>query len=287
MKKILVAATCLAAAMPFAATAATIFGVDENNNLVTFNSSTPGSTSSVVAITGAESSLEALDFRPLNGVLYGLSAGRFVYTIDTMTGAATAVSGQLAITGSVFGFDFNPTIDRVRIVSNTNGNFVFNPNDGSLTGAPTTSPLAYAAGDPNAGANPGVSAAAYTTSAFGEPAASTQLYSIDTDLDVLTTQNNNGGVLMTVGELGMDLGSRTSFDIVGNEAFVFNGTSLFSADLNTGALTMLGNTDRSLFGIAAVSAIPEPATWAMMIIGFGAIGFMMRRRQQTIRVAYA
>ena len=28
-----------------------------------------------------------------------------------------------------------------------------------------------------------------------------------------------------------------------------------------------------------VAAVPEPATWAMMLIGFGAIGFAMRRRR--------
>ena len=36
------------------------------------------------------------------------------------------------------------------------------------------------------------------------------------------------------------------------------------------------------------SAVPEPATWAMMLMGFGAIGFAMRRRQKlTTRVSYA
>ena len=28
-------------------------------------------------------------------------------------------------------------------------------------------------------------------------------------------------------------------------------------------------------------AVPEPATWAMMLVGFGAVGFAMRRRKQT------
>lgn len=35
-------------------------------------------------------------------------------------------------------------------------------------------------------------------------------------------------------------------------------------------------------------AVPEPATWALMILGFGAVGFAMRRRQQvatTVRYA--
>ena len=29
------------------------------------------------------------------------------------------------------------------------------------------------------------------------------------------------------------------------------------------------------------SAVPEPATWGMMLLGFGAIGFSMRRRRRT------
>ncbi|QDZ08977.1 PEP-CTERM sorting domain-containing protein [Sphingomonas panacisoli] len=32
---------------------------------------------------------------------------------------------------------------------------------------------------------------------------------------------------------------------------------------------------------AAVSGVPEPATWAMMIMGFGLIGAAMRRRHAT------
>ena len=29
------------------------------------------------------------------------------------------------------------------------------------------------------------------------------------------------------------------------------------------------------------SAIPEPATWATMLVGFGAVGFAMRRQRRT------
>ncbi|MGK6323708.1 DUF4394 domain-containing protein [Sphingomonas sp. DT-51] len=283
MKMALISASLLAA-LPTGASAATIFGVDENNNLVTFNSSSPSTMMSKIAITGSDSSFEALDFRPINNVLYGLSAGRIVHTIDIASGVATAVSGPLAVRGSVFGFDFNPTIDRARIVSNTEGNHVFNPNDSSLTGSPTTTPLAYGAGDVNAGTNPGVSAAAYTTSSFGAPAASTQLLVIDTDRDVLARQNNNGGVLTTVGSLGQNLGSRTSFDISGSDAFAFNGSTLYNVNLSTGAVSSLGRTDRNLFGIAiGPSAVPEPATWAMMILGFGVVGYSLRRRRTTVR----
>jgi hypothetical protein len=29
------------------------------------------------------------------------------------------------------------------------------------------------------------------------------------------------------------------------------------------------------------AAVPEPATWAMMIVGFGGVGALMRRRRVT------
>ncbi len=40
---------------------------------------------------------------------------------------------------------------------------------------------------------------------------------------------------------------------------------------------------------AATPAVPEPATWAMMLVGFGGIGFAMRRRKSkvTTNIAYA
>lgn len=34
-------------------------------------------------------------------------------------------------------------------------------------------------------------------------------------------------------------------------------------------------------------AVPEPATWAMLILGFGAVGAAMRRRRHTARVSFA
>lgn len=36
---------------------------------------------------------------------------------------------------------------------------------------------------------------------------------------------------------------------------------------------------------SAVSAVPEPNTWAMMLVGFGAVGAAMRRRRKTLLAA--
>ena len=35
--------------------------------------------------------------------------------------------------------------------------------------------------------------------------------------------------------------------------------------------------------VATVTAVPEPGTWALMLIGFGAVGISMRRRRRTAR----
>ncbi len=116
---------------------------------------------------------------------------------------ATVVGGPFAppLTGTVFGFDFNPVVDRMRVVSDAEQNLRLNPNTGGVAGVDTN--LAYAPGDLHAGANPTVTASAYTNNIVG--AGVTTLYGIDVGLDVLIRQNPpNGGTLNTVGPLGVD-----------------------------------------------------------------------------------
>ncbi len=50
-----------------------------------------------------------------------------------------------------------------------------------------------------------------------------------------------------------------------------------------------GNGDYSgTISFRQLAAVPEPATWAFMILGFGAIGFAMRRRRKmNVNVSYA
>ena len=52
-----------------------------------------------------------------------------------------------------------------------------------------------------------------------------------------------------------------------------------------------GNGTVSAFGpatsSAATAAVPEPATWAMMMLGFGGMGFAMRRKRISTRIRFA
>lgn len=57
-------------------------------------------------------------------------------------------------------------------------------------------------------------------------------------------------------------------------------TLLFTASNNPG-FTYLTNVS-----LMAPAAVPEPATWAMMLVGLGAVGFTMRRRQN-VSVSHA
>ena len=69
-----------------------------------------------------------------------------------------------------FGFDFNPVIDRIRVVSNTKKNYVLNPNDGS---AVAVTDLFFGPADPNFGVSPNVEFSGYTNSTSPAPAATT------------------------------------------------------------------------------------------------------------------
>ena len=77
----------------------------------------------------------------------------------------------------------------------------------------------------------------------------------------------------------------------------FNQLTLnFTPTASNGALVFAGTNPNPVVGndrnvaidAVSLSAVPEPATWAMMIIGFGLIGFGLRsRRQQPVRVIHA
>ena len=43
-----------------------------------------------------------------------------------------------------------------------------------------------------------------------------------------------------------------------------------------------GNLVTGLDDLLITSAVPEPATWAMMLLGFGGIGFMLRNRRKLV-----
>jgi hypothetical protein len=64
--------------------------------------------------------------------------------------------------------------------------------------------------------------------------------------------------------------------------FTSNGRLRFSFDSAiTGVDFFSAGNSLEISDIAAVAFVPEPVTWAMMILGFGGVGGLMRRRRVT------
>lgn len=94
---------------PVAAEAETIYAVTSTNLLLTFDSATPGTTTSV-AITGLQAGENVLgiDLRPATGQLYALGSTSRLYTINPVTGAATLSHGNLDGSGRWSGAGADP-----------------------------------------------------------------------------------------------------------------------------------------------------------------------------------
>jgi Ca2+-binding RTX toxin-like protein len=156
----------------------TLFGLTDNNMLVAFDSDRPNR-AQTLNITGVSGTLIGIDFRPQDGKLYGITDTNNIYTINTTTGAAMLVSSVNPIGfngGNQSGVDFNPTPDRLRLVGSNDENFRVNVDNGTVVDGDTLTggiqpdtPVAYAMGDINFGADPNITGAAYTNSFSPSP----------------------------------------------------------------------------------------------------------------------
>jgi hypothetical protein len=264
--------------------AAVIYGLTENNNVFRFD------TTNTVDIGGADAlpiesgvfvqglggaELLNIDFRPSTGQLYGLTTDNRVVTINPDTGAITGSQNlSTPLNGTSFGFDFNPQVDRIRIVSDTGQNLRFNPADGSLI---VDTPIS---------GGQSIVGAAYNNILGG----TTTLYTIDSLNDVLNRQDpaNSGtqvevGPLMA-GDVQIDTTNRVGFDIgpdnVAYAAFNeigFSLSDLYTINLQTGDIEFVGQIGGGLFVRDIAVVVPEPATAGLLAVG--ALLAVRRRRR--------
>ena len=227
-----------------------LFATDNAGNLLRFREHSPWLVRSK-PITGlaAGVSLKGIDFRPATGDLYALGSDRVVYRVNPRTAIAVAEGPAFettptALQGDRIGFDFNPTVDKIRITSDADDNFRLDPDPGSLLMNDTKLTPADVS----------VVGAAYTHSsfaAFANRPTATMLFAYDTSgkKDRLWLQNPaNAGTLMNPLSTGLDLGSDVGFDIAGaeNRGYVAgtqsgrSGARLYTLDVTTGKTRQLG-----------------------------------------------
>lgn len=208
------AVTVTALAVPATASAAEeLAAVTNSNKVLTFGSDSPGNIDTAYPITGLASGekIVGIDTRPATGQLYALGKSGALYVLDPSSGATRAVTGPITPvpTGATYGFNFNPTVDRIRITTDTRQNLRVNPDTGATL---VDTPLTYAAGQ-GAGQTPAVGGVAYTNPVAS--ATTTQLFDIEATRNALVLQNPpNIGTLTTIGtSLGAEVQGPSGFDI--------------------------------------------------------------------------
>ena len=261
------------------------YGLTASGSLVKFDAGNTSRARRVGTITGlaAGERLVGIDIRPLIGEIYGVSNRSNVYEIARRSGTATLKSSlktadgaPVALQGTSFGLDFNPTNDRLRLISNARQNLRINPDSG-VTIADGT--LAYR----NGGEQPSVVGAAYTNNdndsfldraqlyPAGRMATGTQLFTIDAARSSLALQDPpNEGSLTTVGGLGRRTGSTVGFDIfspvnsegntAGNVGYASlrrnGGTRLYKVNLGTGRTTPVRGSNGQFRAVEDIAIVP-------------------------------
>ena len=273
----------------------------DGTQLSRFVSSAPGTvaTTAIGGVTAGET-LVGIDYRPQTGQLFALGINDAantgtVYILDPKTGAASAVgaAGQVAFVDAAgatvdlpapsvgYGFDFNPTVDRIRVVTGSGLSFRLNPNDGAVVDGNLNNTTAPPAGNNTDGSinglpagSTGITATAYTNS-FGQPLMGgvTTQYGLDAASNTLFIQNPPNAGTQTAGQVvtlnggTLDFTAASGFDIPSNvkvatSAAVASGvgfaaltvgsnTRLYSIDLSNGRATDLGALSGGVSGLAA------------------------------------
>ena len=261
--------------------------------LSTFTAPGSAATSYTVGGTSGGEALIGIDFFTSNGgQLFGMAASGNLYSLSQSSATAYTATlsntlvGTAGFAGGVTAIDFNPVANRLRVYAGT-ANYRITPGTG---GAITSDGmLAYSAGDTNFGLTPALGAAAYINNFPGSTV--TSLFSLDTTQDTLV--NNTGtpqfNGLTTIATLTLSgvrfniVPGNTGFDVTSiggvNVAYVSSGSTVYTVNLTTGVLTLVGTQAGT--ALIDVAFVPEPGTYAMLAVGALVLGgIVLRRRRQ-------
>lgn len=300
----LVAVGLVSALRPAPASAASLPGVyvlTNDNRIALVPAIGTGQSIAPVAVNGvaAGERLMAIDVRPQNNRLYGLALAEGgalrLYHLDLRSGTPVAIplsdapvrfddgANPIVTPGRSFGIDFNPTVDRLRLVSDGGLNGRMNPNTGALIdgdngGASGSAPGVNPDGVINGGTS-GVDDTAYTNSSANVTA--TTQYTLDSATNRLSIQNppNSGTQTMsrevTLAGAPLDFTQVGGFDIASSVVVSApnasaNGAAvavltvggvdgLYSIDLTTGAATSLAALGVSGVEDIAIAGTPAAA----------------------------
>jgi hypothetical protein len=112
--------------------------------------------------------------------------------------------------------------------------------------------------------------------------------------------DNSGGAFVTLTRVGGGLFDLVSFDFLADSVFDVSASGYTTLNLGSSSgnrianfigvssVTFRGTNNNQLDNIvvnANTTAAPEPASWAMMVAGFGLVGAAVRRRRTNVAFA--
>ena len=244
-----------------------IVAVSVSNHLLRFNAGQPQNTRDRRPLQGLRSDdkIVGIDYRVARGELFVLGSSGQLYKVDVAQARASAVGSgvELPAAANEWGFDFNPTVDRIRVVNSSGANLRLHPDTGAIVDSDPAAPgvqldgrLAYDAADINAGKTAGLVAAGYTYNKTNDKI--TTNYALDGTWGLLVHQGSKEGVaplvspntgrVFTVGSLGVGPFAHATFDISDLDNTAYAGlrnagakaTRWHRIDLATGKATFIG-----------------------------------------------
>lgn len=275
LQALLIAACCCAIANP--ARAELIYGLEANQTLFAFDSAKTSVTTSIGTLSGVPvgHSIIGIDLRPATNELYAVSYNQtalvgYVFTVNKATAVLTVVGSSFSL-GSApksnqWGVDFNPVVDRIRVVNADGLNLRLNPVTGAMVATDTNiSP-----------ANTELTGVAYSDNVAGTLA--TTLYAYDYRNDKLGiiggingspspnigifTSIGSTGIVAATSDLDLDISgiTGTGYAVVRSE--YGNRSSLFTFSTSSGAFTWVGDfPGRTVSDLAA-----SPGTYVPPVV---------------------